>query len=143
MRITGAMVALMLVGACAEEQPAHRRSSTTAAEESQSGNSSDPGAVTPERQSAVERLFARKAGDLQACWSDEYDKSHNRKLEGDVTVQLVVESSGKPTDVKVIKSTLQNQDVETCMVRAVTSWSFPEGPGAMPYTRTVHLGAQF
>ncbi len=142
MRITGAMVALMLVGGCAEEQPAQRHRSATPAEES-GGNSSDPGAVTPERQSAVERLFARKAVDLQGCWTDEYEKNHNRKLEGDVTVQLVVESTGKASDVKVIKSTLQNQDVEGCVVRTVGSWSFPEGAGAMPYNRTVHLGAQF
>jgi TonB family protein len=142
MRLQGVLVAMLLVGGCAEDKPAERRTTRTASDESQ-GSAADPSAVTPERQNAVERLFARKAGDLQSCWTEEYERTHNRKLEGDLTIQLVVAPSGKADDVKVIKSTLGNQDVESCVVKAVASWAFPEGSGAMPYNRTVHLGAQF
>src|SRR3954464_11961453 len=141
MRVMAGLVAVMCVVGCAEEQPARRQSRTAASEDTRS--SVDPSAITPERQDAIERLFSRKAGDLQACWSEEYEKNHNRKLEGDVTVQLTVAPSGQANDVKVINSTLQNQDIESCVVKAVGSWSFPEGAGNMPYHRTVHLGAQF
>jgi TonB family protein len=139
MRITGAVLVMLVVG-CAESTPTPRHEGSAASE---SQSQPDPASVTPERQDAIERLFSRKASDLQACWSDEYEKSHNRKLEGDVTLQLVVDPTGKPGDIKILKSTLGNQPIENCVVTAVGSWAFPEGRASMPVTRTVHLGAQF
>jgi len=140
MRLNGMVMVVFVVG-CAETQPAPRNEGMAARESASSGP--DPGAISPERQDAIERLFARKAGDLQACWTEEYDKSHNRKLEGDVTLNFVVDPSGKPSDVKVLKSTLGNTSVEGCVVKAVGSWGFPEGANSIPVNRTVHLGAQF
>jgi TonB family protein len=140
--VEGAVLAFALIGGCAEDKPAQRETSTTSSSASET-TSADPGAVTPERQDAVERLFARKAQELQQCWSDEYEKTHNRKLEGDVSVQLMIDPGGRASDVKIVKSTLGNSSVESCVVKSVQSWGFPSGSGSMAYNRTVHLGAQF
>lgn len=134
-----ACLALVAVG-CAEQQGARR---TTTSENPERVSESDPNAISPERQDAIERLFARKATELQSCWSEEYEKSHDRGLQGDVTVQLNVSPTGAPSDVKVLKSTLNNPGIEGCVVKTVSNWSFPEGNATIPYNRTVHLGAQF
>jgi TonB family protein len=138
------VVALAMMVGCATESTSERRpSSAGTAEAPERATEPDPAAVSPERQEAIERLFARKAGDLQGCWTEEYERNHNRKLEGDVVVHLVVDPAGQAGDVKVLKSSLNNQEIETCVVKAVSGWSFPEGKASMPVTRTVHLGAQF
>ena len=146
MRMTGvAMVFVLAAGGCAEEKAQTREPSRTAVDESATPQqqADNAAAVSPERHDAVERIFARKATELQNCWSEEYDKSHNRKLEGDVTVQLTVAPSGKADDVKIVKSSIASPAIETCVVKTVGNWAFPEGNGSMPYLRTVHLGAQF
>jgi TonB family protein len=141
MRVAIGLGLVTMLAACAEQTPEQRAPAPRAA--AQETSAVDPSAITPERQDAVERLFVRKAGELQACWTEEYERSHNRKLEGDLTVQLMVDSAGKPGDVKILKSTLGNQDVENCVIKAISAWAFPEGRASMPYNRTVHLGAQF
>jgi TonB family protein len=132
------LVSLSWVG-CAEES-ASRPPPRTAAEEPQT---SQEMSVSAERSDAIERLFARKAAELQSCWTDEYEKNHDRKLEGDVTVQLHISPAGKPEEVKVLQSSIKNSSIENCVVHAVASWSFPDGQTTVPYMRTVHLGAQF
>jgi TonB family protein len=134
-----AMVVVLAIFGCASENTETRRASTTASEE---GGATGAG-VTQEQNDAIDALFRRKAGELQSCWQDEYEKSHNRKLEGDITVGLTVTPSGKPTDVRVLKSSMGNPDVEGCVSKTVAQWAFPEVSAACPYMRTVHLGAQF
>jgi TonB family protein len=139
MRISGVVLVVMMFG-CEQQETRPARSSQNAQQE---GSSVDPNAMSPERADAIERLFARKAGELQACWTDEYERTHNRKLEGDVSLQLMISPSGKPTDVKVTRSSMNNESLEGCVTKTVKEWHFPEGASEVPYTRTVHLGAQF
>jgi TonB family protein len=137
----GALAVVCSVG-CAETAPATRQSSSASAGETSSSDD-NAAAHDPDRHHAIERTFARKTGDLQNCWAEEYDRTKDRKLQGEVTVQLMVTPSGKPSDVKILKTSLNNPAIESCVVKTVTGWSFPEGNNTMPYHRAVHLGAQF
>ena len=143
--VLGMIGALALASAagCAGQSNEQTQQSTTPAQQTQQTSAVDPAAISPERQDAIERLFQRKVGELQDCWTQEYQKTHDRKLEGDLTLQLMVAANGQPSDVKVLKSTMNNADVERCVAQQVAGWSFPEGNTTIPYTRTVHLGAQF
>jgi TonB family protein len=137
------VVMMVWVAGCAESQPEQKPTRPVASANDSQASAVDPNAITPERLDAIERLFARKTSDLQACWTEEYEKSHNRKLEGDLTLQLNIDAQGRPGDVKILKTTLGNQSIESCVIKAVTAWQFPEGHATIPYNRTVHLGAQF
>jgi TonB family protein len=129
----------VFVGGCAGGQAESKQQTTTA-----SGESAPTGAgVTPEQNDAIDALFRRKAPELETCWTDEYEKIHNRKMEGDVTIGLTVTPSGKPEGVRLLKSSIGNADVEQCVVKAVATWAFPEVSASCPYMRTVHLGAEF
>src|SRR5262249_13849480 len=139
MRIQGVVLALLVAG-CAEQSSSGPKPMTAAEE---TPTTSQEMTVSEERRDAIERLFARKAGGRPSCWTDEYEKTHNRKLEGDLTIGLNVTPSGAPQEVKILHTSLNNRDVESCVVHAVSSWNFPEGQANVPYMRTVHLGAQF
>jgi TonB family protein len=99
--------------------------------------------VTSEQNDAIDALFRRKAPQLQTCWQQEYERSQNRKVEGDITLQMVVSKAGKPMGLRIVKSTIGVPAIDKCVVDEVNSWQFPEGPGDAPYRRTVHLGAAF
>lgn len=99
--------------------------------------------VTAEQNDAIDALFRRKAPELQSCWQDEYQRTKNRKLEGDISVQMVISPQGHAGDVKVASSTIGVTAVDECIVKTIGGWSFPEGPAPAPYRRTVHLGAEF
>jgi hypothetical protein len=133
--------ALVLVG-CAGSSGEQRQGTTTAERES-AGDSSAAASLTPERQDAIERVFARKATELQGCWAAEYEKTHNRKVEGDVSIALEIQPSGSAQNVRITKSTINNANIESCVTAQIGNWSFPEGQTAVPYNRTVHIGAQF
>lgn len=133
---------VLVLGACATQSTEQRTQPMNAETQSQP-SSADPNAVDPDWQSAVERTFARKTGELQDCWTREYEKNHDRKLEGDLTIQMNVTPDGKTSDIKIVKTTLNNANVQGCVTQAISGWSFPEGAGTVAYLRTVHLGAQF
>lgn len=145
MRNVWGMVCVLALVGCATQSGSQQQTSTTPEGDSSQAQSSstDATAISPERQDAIERLFARKAQELQDCWSKEYDKTHDRKLEGDLTIQMMVTPDGKATDVKILKSTMNNADIESCVTQQVGTWDFPTGQATVPYSRTVHLGAQF
>lgn len=141
-KLWGMVCALALVG-CATQSGSQQQSTTTAEGESQQQSSADANAISPERQDAIERVFARKTAELQDCWTKEYEKTHDRKLEGDLSIQMAVTPQGQATNVKILKSTLNNADIESCVTQQIGTWNFPEGSATVPYSRTVHIGAQF
>ncbi|MEO6951444.1 MAG: AgmX/PglI C-terminal domain-containing protein [Polyangia bacterium] len=99
--------------------------------------------VTSEQNDAIDALFRRKAPELQSCWQDEYQRTKNRKLEGDISVQMLISPQGHAGDVKIASSTIGVPAVDECVVKSIGAWSFPEGPAPAPYRRTVHLGAEY
>ena len=142
--VLGVVVVMVMFGACAEQSGSTQQGSTMAGSSGGSeGSAVDPSALTPERQDAIERTFQRKTASLQDCWAKEYEKTKDRKFEDDITLQFTIEPSGAAKDVKVLKSSAHNNDVESCVTQEIAQWSFPEGNATVPYMRTVHLGAQF
>jgi hypothetical protein len=142
------LVMAVMVGGCASQSGSQQQSSTMASGESagggEEGGSSATGAgVTPEQNDAIDALFRRKAPELQSCWTAEYEKTHDRKVEGDITLGMDIQPSGQPSNVRVLKSSLNNQNIVSCVTQTVGGWSFPEVSAPVPYMRTVHLGAQF
>ncbi len=135
------VLALVLVAGCAGGE-AEKKPRTTAQQPEGGGETAGAG-VTPEQNDAIDAVFRRKTGQLDRCWQDEYDRNHNRQLQGDVTVGLTVMPTGKPSNVRVLKSSIGSPEIEACVVKEVATWGFPEMSAECPYMRTVHLGAQF
>ena len=129
------VLAAVLCGCAAEKQEARPVADPVLA--------SDGPTVTAEQNDAIDSLFRRKAPQLQRCWQEEYARTQNRKVEGDITLQMLVTKRGQATQLKTVNSTIGVPAIVDCVVKEVASWVFPEGPGDAPYRRTVHLGAAF
>jgi hypothetical protein len=139
----GVVVVMMMVGACAEQTGSTQQTSTTPSGSESQGSAVDANAMTPERQDAIERTFQRKTATLMDCWQKEYEKTHDRKFEDNITLGFDIQPSGSPANVRVLKSSANNRDVESCVTQEIAGWTFPDGNATVPYMRTVHLGAQF
>ena len=124
----------LLLGACATDSGATQPTATRPATSEQEGSAVDPNAMTPERQDAIERTFEHKTAELQDCWAQEYQKNHDRKLEDEITLGFEIEPSGAPTNVRILKSTAHNQDIESCVAKEVATWTLPrrQSQGAVP-----------
>jgi hypothetical protein len=133
------VMAAFMIG-CAAETPATKPDPVAdkAVEVEQYG-----AGVSPEQHEAIDKLFRRKANDLQHCWQAEYERTKDRKAEGNITVGLTVLPHGKAKDVKILQSQWKSDDIEKCVVQAIYAWGFPEVSAPCPYMRTVHLGAQY
>lgn len=138
---TAGIVCMVMLGACATQSGSTQTASTVP--ESGGDQTAAGGGVTPEQNDAIDALFRRKAPELQQCWSDEYDKTHDRKVEGDITLGMTIQPTGAPSDVKILKQSINNPNIQSCVTKTVTNWNFPEVSAPVPYMRTVHLGAQF
>jgi TonB family protein len=136
------VLALVMVVGCAGEN-AEKNKSTTVEGQGQAVENASGGGVTSEQNDAIDAVFRRKAAELQSCWQEEYEKTKNRGLQGSVTVGLTVKPSGKPSDVRILKSSIGSPNIEQCVVKDISGWNFPEVGADCPYMRTVHLGAQF
>ncbi len=127
---------LLLVVACGEQKQETRQESTRPA-------APDAPTVTSEQNDAIEKLFRRKTAQLQHCGQEEYQRTQNRKIEGDITLSMIISKSGQATQIRNIKSTIGAPAIDECVVKEIATWVFPEGPAEAPYRRTVHLGAEF
>jgi TonB family protein len=142
MRMGIGVIAVFAMAACAGSNE-ESRTTTTAPTPRHEETTPAGGGIDAEHHEAVERVLARKIPELQSCWQDEYEKTKNRKLEGNVSLMVVVSPAGKASKVDILESTLKAPAIENCVVATVRSWSFPEGKDEVPVRKTVHLGAQF
>lgn len=126
----------MVVGACAlgacagpvEETRVARRAQMTQPETESSG--ADEAAVTPEQMEEIEGLFRRKEPQVVSCYNEELARApREQKIEGDVTFNMVVEQTGHATGVRVVKTSLNNPTIETCVAKMIATWKFPTVSG--------------
>jgi len=145
MRRIGTVVMVGALAAAAACAGSNEETRTTTAKPTERYEETTPagGGVDAEQHDAIERVLARKIPELQACWQEEYEKTKNRKLEGNVSLMMVVSAGGKASKVDILESTIKTPAIEQCVVTAVRSWNFPEGKADVPIRKTVHLGAQF
>lgn len=61
---------------------------------------------------------------LQACYKQELSKT--KDLEGKVTITWIINKNGLiSSPVKLKESTLNNKNMESCLIKAVKTWVFP------------------
>lgn len=118
---------------CAEDKPAVRPTPLQA-------RAAKPAAVdTPtvenaeERAEEIRRVCNRKANtELPRCWSDEYDRTKNRKFSAQIDVMLTISPSGQAQDVEVLSPRPERKEIEQCVAELARGWTFPSGQTVAP-----------
>ena len=82
--------------------------------------------VTPEQVDEIQHDFARKNQIISRCLAMAMDaKDVKRGTHGKVSFEVVIESSGSASSVKVIKSDIEAKSVIDCAIKHVQEIEFP------------------
>lgn len=72
----------------------------------------------------VKAVISAKTPQVRACYEKELKKRDG--LAGKVVVSWTISASGKVSGVRVVRNTTRNSTMVPCMIRAVSSWTFPK-----------------
>jgi hypothetical protein len=129
--ISVAALATAFALGCAEtsdgERPVHVvKNSETAA---------PTGGIPPDKQADIQLMLQQRDPSTLKCYQDVLNEKHDRAFKGTVIVVITIEPSGKASDAKVTGGTLNNKEVNDCLVEKLKDFEYPQVPnqGSMQY----------
>jgi len=130
------IVAVVLAAACGG-----KKAKTTPDE---SGDSNMPAAtnddntmVPPETMDEIQRMFRRKGDAVSRCLSFAIDnKELPKNSKGKMTIGVTIARDGKADNIKIIKTSIDNQQLIECVIGRIKEIQFPEVPKAYDTTYT-------
>jgi outer membrane biosynthesis protein TonB len=75
----------------------------------------------------IRRVIRRNIGPIRLCYERQLDR--NPKLAGRISTLFTIAGDGSVQKAQTQSSTMNDTDVEDCIVRAVCNWRFPEPNG--------------
>lgn len=75
----------------------------------------------------IERVIKRHENEILFCYKTELNKDPN--LFGKVAVNFTIDAAGGIADAQIAQTTMNNNNVEQCMLSRVRRWKFPEPKG--------------
>jgi hypothetical protein len=93
------------------------------------------GGIPPDKQADIQLVLQQREPSVRKCYNDVLnDGSHDRTFKGTVQLLLTVQPSGQAT-AKVIGGSLDNAEVNGCLVEKLAEFEYPEIPnqGTMQY----------
>ena len=97
----------------------------------------DNGMCPPETMDRIKEVLDSKRLTMSRCLSDAVIGGNaSKNARGGVTIEFVIQTDGKPKNVKVAKSTINSKPVEECVVGKVEQIAFPEVPKDLPWSYT-------
>ena len=86
-----------------------------------------------DRSEEIRRVCSRKASvELPRCWSEEYDRTKDRKFKGNVDVVLTITPSGQAQEVEVLNPNPAHSEFEKCVSDSARGWTYPSGQTLAP-----------
>ena len=101
------------------------------------------GGISPDKQADIQLMLQqREPSVVRKCYNDVLnDGSHDRTFKGTLIVLVSLasgskESGARVTSVKIIGGTLNNEEVNTCLVEKLKEFEYPDiaNRGTMEYT---------
>lgn len=95
------------------------------------------GMSPPEVLDAIQQNLLRRRTAAARCLTDAVNAgTAPRNARGAVALSFVIGTNGKARDVKVVKSSIQNEVVEQCVVAKVEEIDFGEVPNDLDWSHT-------
>ena len=95
------------------------------------------GMSPPEVPASLQQTLLRRRTAAARCLSDAVNAGKAaRNARGAVALSFVIGTNGKARDVKVVKSSIQNEEVEQCVVSKVEEIDFGEVPIDLDWSHT-------
>ena len=84
------------------------------------------GGIPPDKEAEVQLLLQQRSPSTLKCYSDVLTEKHDRAFKGSVAVVVALEPNGQASDVKIINTTLNDKEVEDCLVSKIKEFEFPQ-----------------
>ena len=96
------------------------------------------GGIPPDKQFDVYQVLQQRDASARKCYQDVLNEKHSRAFKGTVKIMLSLNTNGSAKAVKVMGGSLNNKDVENCLVQTVQEFEFPklDRPGDVQYDYT-------
>ena len=93
------------------------------------------GGISPDKQAEIQLLLQQRDPSTLKCYSDVLNEKHDRSFKGTVAVLITLEPDGKASDVQIVNSTLNNKEVNDCLIEKLKEFEYPtlEHGGSMQY----------
>ena len=136
-----AMVAALVLAACGGKG----KSEDTAPDEgevSEEGgmSESDPcagGMCPPEKLEQIQNELNRKRGVATRCLTDAVDAGEaDKNSRGKIVVEFVIQQNGQAKDIQIVKSSIQSEVLEACIIDLVAKIGFPDIPQDLDWSYT-------
>jgi hypothetical protein len=100
------------------------------------------GGIPPDKQADIQLMLQQREPSVRKCYNDVLnDGSHDRTFKGTLIVLISLSSGNKDsgarvTAVKIIGGSLNNDEVNSCLVEKLKEFEYPDisNPGTMQYT---------
>jgi hypothetical protein len=86
----------------------------------------DTGGIPPDKQADIYLVLNQRDASARKCYQDVLNEKKTREFKGSVKVLLSLTTSGTARAVRITGGTLNNKDVENCLVETVKQFEFPK-----------------
>jgi len=93
------------------------------------------GGIPPDKQAEIQLVLQQRDSATTKCYADVLNEKHDRSFKGHVAVLITVQPDGTASDVKIVSSNLNSQDVTDCLIEKLKTFEYPqlEHAGSMQY----------
>jgi hypothetical protein len=71
-------------------------------------------------------VLQQRDASARKCYQDVLNEKHTREFKGTVKILLSLNTNGTATAVRATGGTLNNKDVENCLVQTVKEFEYPK-----------------
>jgi hypothetical protein len=121
-----AMGTCFALGACATSGAGEEGNATPRVVRGDEDIRIDTGGIPPDKQADIILVLQQRDASARRCYQDELNEKKTRDFKGTVKILLSLNTNGTAKAVKVVGGTLNNKDVETCLVQTVKEFEFPK-----------------
>jgi hypothetical protein len=100
-------------------------------------------ALTAEQIEEVERTMRIGQDALNRCFTDEMERTKNKKLAGKVMFKILIGTNKAAEQVQIGENTLNGPEFQSCLIREIKSLEFPSIRTATWYTRALEFSPQY
>jgi alpha-glucosidase (family GH31 glycosyl hydrolase) len=86
----------------------------------------DTAGIPPDKQADIYLVLQERDASARKCYQDVLNEKHTREFKGTVKIMLSLNTNGSAKTVKIMGGTLNNKDVEDCLVQTVKEFEFPK-----------------
>jgi hypothetical protein len=83
------------------------------------------GGVPPDKEAEIMLVLQQREVSTRKCYQDVLNEKQDRTFQGNVKVVIALRPDGGAQDVRVVGTTLNNKEVEDCLVGTLRRFEFP------------------